>query len=51
MRLARLIEAVRGLPESLKSVAILYLEDMPVREKERLLARRSAALPFLQVGF
>jgi len=32
MRLARLIEAVRNLPENLKAVASLYLEDMPVRD-------------------
>jgi len=32
MRLARLIEAVRNLPENLKAVATLYLEDMPVRD-------------------
>jgi RNA polymerase sigma factor (sigma-70 family) len=32
MRLARLIEAVRNLPENLKAVATLYLEDMPVKE-------------------
>jgi len=32
MRLARLIEAVRGLPENLKAVASLYLEDMPVKD-------------------
>ncbi|MEI9970722.1 MAG: sigma-70 family RNA polymerase sigma factor [Ignavibacteriota bacterium] len=31
-RLARLIEAVRNLPESLKAVATLYLEDMPVKD-------------------
>ncbi len=31
-RLARLIEAVRNLPESLKAVATLYLEDMPIKE-------------------
>jgi RNA polymerase sigma factor (sigma-70 family) len=31
MRLARLIEAVRNLPENLKAVASLYLEDMPVK--------------------
>jgi RNA polymerase sigma factor (sigma-70 family) len=32
MRLTRLIEAVRRLPENLKAVASLYLEDMPIRE-------------------
>jgi RNA polymerase sigma-70 factor (ECF subfamily) len=32
MRLARLVEAVRNLPENLKAVACLYLEEMPVRE-------------------
>ncbi|MGA2196179.1 MAG: sigma-70 family RNA polymerase sigma factor [Bryobacteraceae bacterium] len=32
MRLARLIEAVRSLPENLKAVASLYLEDMPVND-------------------
>jgi RNA polymerase sigma-70 factor (ECF subfamily) len=32
MRLARLIEAVRGLPDNLKAVASLYLEEMPVKE-------------------
>ncbi len=32
MRLARLIEAVRSLPENLKAVASLYLEDMPVKD-------------------
>ena len=32
MRLARLIEAVRNLPENLKAVASLYLEDMPVKD-------------------
>jgi RNA polymerase sigma factor (sigma-70 family) len=31
-RLACLIEAVRSLPESLKAVASLYLEDMPIKE-------------------
>jgi len=31
-RLARLIEAVRSLPENLKAVASLYLEDMPIKE-------------------
>ena len=32
MRLTRLIDAVRGLPENLKAVASLYLEDMPVKD-------------------
>jgi RNA polymerase sigma factor (sigma-70 family) len=32
VRLARLIEAVRSLPENLKAVACLYLEDMPVKD-------------------
>ncbi len=32
MRLARLIEAVRSLPENLKAVASLYLEDMPIKD-------------------
>ena len=32
VRLARLIEAVRDLPENLKAVASLYLEDMPVKD-------------------
>ena len=31
-RLAFLIEAVRSLPENLKVVASLYLEDMPIKE-------------------
>jgi RNA polymerase sigma factor (sigma-70 family) len=31
-RLAHLIEAVRSLPENLKAVASLYLEDMPIKE-------------------
>ncbi len=31
-RLARLIEAVRSLPENLKAVASLYLEEMPVKD-------------------
>jgi RNA polymerase sigma factor (sigma-70 family) len=31
-RLACLIEAVRSLPENLKAVASLYLEDMPIKE-------------------
>ena len=32
MRLACLIEAVRGLPENLKAVASLHLEDMPIKD-------------------
>jgi RNA polymerase sigma factor (sigma-70 family) len=32
IQLARLIEAVRSLPENLKAVASLYLEDMPVKD-------------------
>ena len=32
MRLTRLIDAVRGLPENLKAVASLYLEDMPIKD-------------------
>lgn len=32
MRLARLIEAVRSLPDNLKAVASLYLEDMPIKD-------------------
>ena len=32
VRLARLIEAVRSLPENLKAVATLYLEEMPVKD-------------------
>jgi RNA polymerase sigma factor (sigma-70 family) len=32
LRLARLVEAVRSLPENLKAVASLYLEDMPVKD-------------------
>jgi RNA polymerase sigma factor (sigma-70 family) len=32
MRLARLIEAVRSLPDNLKAVASLYLEEMPVKD-------------------
>lgn len=32
MRLARLIDAVRRLPESLKAVASLYLEDIPIKD-------------------
>jgi RNA polymerase sigma factor (sigma-70 family) len=31
-RLACLIEAVRSLPENLKAVASLHLEDMPIKE-------------------
>ncbi len=31
-RLARLVEAVRSLPENLKAVATLYLEEMPVKD-------------------
>ena len=31
-RLARLIEAVQSLPENLKAVASLYLEDMSIKE-------------------
>lgn len=31
-RLNRLVEAVRGLPDNLKVVATLYLEEMPVKE-------------------
>ncbi len=31
-RLAGLIEAVRSLPENLKAVASLYLEEMPVKD-------------------
>lgn len=31
-RLARLIDAVRSLPENLKTVASLYLEDIPIKE-------------------
>jgi RNA polymerase sigma factor (sigma-70 family) len=31
-RLARLVEAVRNLPENLKSVASLYLEDMAIKD-------------------
>jgi len=31
-RLERLVEAVRRLPDNLKAVATLYLEDMPVQE-------------------
>jgi RNA polymerase sigma factor (sigma-70 family) len=32
VRLARLIEAVRGLPENLKAVASLYLEELPIKD-------------------
>ncbi|WP_058186639.1 RNA polymerase sigma factor [Terracidiphilus gabretensis] len=32
VQLARLIEAVRSLPENLKAVASLYLEDMTIKE-------------------
>jgi len=32
IQLARLIEAVRDLPENLKAVATLYLEEMPIKE-------------------
>jgi RNA polymerase sigma factor (sigma-70 family) len=32
MRLNQLIEAVRTLPENLKAVATLYLEDIPVKD-------------------
>jgi RNA polymerase sigma factor (sigma-70 family) len=32
IRLARLIETVRDLPENLKAVTSLYLEDMPVKD-------------------
>lgn len=31
-RVNRLLEAVRALPDSLKAVATLYLEEMPIRE-------------------
>ncbi|WP_321477701.1 RNA polymerase sigma factor [uncultured Paludibaculum sp.] len=31
-RVDRLLEAVRGLPDSLKAVATLYLEEMPIRD-------------------
>jgi RNA polymerase sigma factor (sigma-70 family) len=31
-RLARLVEAVRNLPQGLKAVASLYLEELPVKE-------------------
>jgi DNA-directed RNA polymerase specialized sigma24 family protein len=30
--LARLIEAVRGLPDNLKTVVSLYLEEMPIKD-------------------
>lgn len=32
MQLALLIEAVRGLPDNLKSVVSLYLEEMPIKD-------------------
>jgi RNA polymerase sigma factor (sigma-70 family) len=32
VRVNRLVEAVRGLPDNLKVVATLYLEEMPVKE-------------------
>jgi RNA polymerase sigma-70 factor (ECF subfamily) len=32
VRLNRLVEAVRGLPDNLKAVATLYLEEMPVKD-------------------
>jgi RNA polymerase sigma factor (sigma-70 family) len=32
IQLGRLIEAVRSLPENLKAVITLYLEDMPVKD-------------------
>jgi RNA polymerase sigma factor (sigma-70 family) len=32
VQLARLVEAVRGLPENLKAVASLYLEEMPIKD-------------------
>jgi RNA polymerase sigma-70 factor (ECF subfamily) len=32
LRLGRLVEAVRNLPENLKAVACLYLEDMPIKD-------------------
>lgn len=32
VKLARLIEAVRNLPENLKSVVSLYLEEMPIKD-------------------
>jgi RNA polymerase sigma factor (sigma-70 family) len=31
-RLARLVDAVRSLPENLKTVASLYLEDIPIKD-------------------
>ena len=31
-RLSRLVEAVRSLPENLKAVASLYLEEMPIKD-------------------
>jgi RNA polymerase sigma factor (sigma-70 family) len=31
-QLARLIEAVRGLPDNLKTVISLYLEEMPIKD-------------------
>lgn len=31
-QLTRLIEAVRNLPDNLKAVVILYLEEMPIKE-------------------
>jgi RNA polymerase sigma factor (sigma-70 family) len=31
-RRARLVEAVRNLPDNLKAVASLYLEDMPIKD-------------------
>jgi len=31
-RVNRLVEAVRGLPDNLKAVATLYLEEMPVKD-------------------
>lgn len=37
IRLARLIDAVRALPDNLKAVATLYLEEMPVKEIAALL--------------
>jgi RNA polymerase sigma factor (sigma-70 family) len=32
LRLNRLVEAVRGLPDNLKTVATLYLEEMPIKD-------------------
>ena len=32
MQLARLIEAVRSLPDNLKTVVSLYLEEMPIKD-------------------